>query len=218
MGFKFKLLVLLILPAAVCFFALQSSKGNQAVISESDQLKIPTQHDSLLLLFSKHPLNFSDGFDFPVGKPNAKGYYNAQPFKKNNHLGDDWNGNGGGNSDLGDTIYAVSNGLITESIQYFGGWGKVIRQVSVWNTSGEMEAVETVYAHLDKMLVRKNEWVKRGQAIATMGNAEGKYYAHLHLEMKSEILGEIGGGYSTDTTGYMNPTRFIKSHRKILSK
>lgn len=33
----------------------------------------------------------ADAFDFPVGKPDAKSYYNAQPFTKNNHLGDDWN-------------------------------------------------------------------------------------------------------------------------------
>ncbi|WP_240642318.1 hypothetical protein [Nonlabens xiamenensis] len=28
-------------------------------------------------------------FDFPVGKPEAKGYYNAQAFGVNDHLGDD---------------------------------------------------------------------------------------------------------------------------------
>ncbi len=27
-----------------------------------------------------------------------RGYYNAQVFGKNNHLGDDWNGVGGGNT------------------------------------------------------------------------------------------------------------------------
>ena len=40
----------------------------------------------------------SDGFDFPVGPPDAKGYYDAQSFGKNRHLGSDWNGVGGGNT------------------------------------------------------------------------------------------------------------------------
>ena len=34
-------------------------------------------------------IKFTNGFDFPVGKPNAQGYYNAQKFTVNNHLGDD---------------------------------------------------------------------------------------------------------------------------------
>jgi hypothetical protein len=47
---------------------------------------------------------YAEHFDFPAGKPDGEGYYNAQGFGKNNHLGADWNGNGGGNTDLGDTI------------------------------------------------------------------------------------------------------------------
>jgi len=58
-------------------------------------------------LFKDHQDYSSDGFDFPIGKPNARGYYNAQKFQENNHLGDDWNGVGGGNSDLGDAIYTI---------------------------------------------------------------------------------------------------------------
>ena len=54
----------------------------------------------------------SDGFDFPVGKPDGKNYYNAQPLGKNDHLGDDWNGTGGGNTDLGDPVYSIANGWV----------------------------------------------------------------------------------------------------------
>lgn len=46
--------------------------------------------------FEAHPEYHTDGFDFPVGKPDADGYYNAQDFQENYHLGEDWNGNGGG--------------------------------------------------------------------------------------------------------------------------
>ena len=42
----------------------------------------------------------ADGFDHPVGKPNAEGYYMARGFLSY-HPGEDWNGVKGGNSDLG---------------------------------------------------------------------------------------------------------------------
>ncbi len=38
-------------------------------------------------LFSKHTEYIADGFDYPVGMPDGKGYYDAQPFTKNRHLG-----------------------------------------------------------------------------------------------------------------------------------
>ena len=37
-----------------------------------------------VMFFYFNPEFKSDGFDYPVGAPNAKNYYNAQPFGKNN--------------------------------------------------------------------------------------------------------------------------------------
>jgi len=133
----------------------------------------------------------SDGFDFPVGKPDAKGYYNAQKFGKNNHLGDD-------------------------AVQFYGGWGKVIRVAHEWNESGKLKKVESLYAHMDTMLVKVGDQVNKGQLIGKIGNAEGIYYAHLHLEIRDGIGYELGGGYGTNTKGYLDPTAFIKAHRRIL--
>ena len=86
----------------------------------------------------------ASSFDMPVGVPNSKGYYNAQPFGKNNHLGDDWNGTGGGNSDLGDPIYAIANGKITFSHNIAGGWGNVIKICHNIGTESQVSTTSTI--------------------------------------------------------------------------
>src|SRR5437773_11803803 len=47
--------------------------------------------------------------DFPLASENGAMTYNAQPFTKNHHLGDDLNGTGGENSDRGNPISAIAD-------------------------------------------------------------------------------------------------------------
>ena len=157
----------------------------------------------------------SHAFDYPVGPPNAKGYYNAQKFGKNDHLGDDWNGKGGGNTDLGDPVYAVSAGVVSFSEDLKGGWGNVIRIYHNIGSKQNPKYVESVYAHLKKRNVTVGTTIKRGDKIGTIGNAHGIYWAHLHFEIRTTIDMPIGGGYSKETKGYVDPTKFIRLHRKI---
>lgn len=155
----------------------------------------------------------ADGFDFPVGPPNAKGYYNAQKFTRNNHLGDDWNGNGGGNTDLGDPVYAIGIGIVSLAEDLGGGWGNVVRVLHNIGTTQTPEIIESLYAHLDSIYVKQGDTLSRSQQLGTIGDAHGNYFAHLHLELRLEPGLPIGGGYAEDTTGYTDPTRFIKAHR-----
>ncbi|MCW5806700.1 MAG: M23 family metallopeptidase, partial [Deltaproteobacteria bacterium] len=128
-----------------------------------------------------------DGFDFPVGAPDGDGYYDAQPFGRNYHLGNDWNGNGGGDSDLGDPVYAVANGVVGHTRDHHGGWGRVLRIVHACG-------VESLYAHLDTLEVPVGVTVRRGQRIGTIGTAHGVYRAHLHFELRTQPL-PLGGGH-----------------------
>lgn len=179
-----------------------SKKDNiEGELYNNDSVKIEIPED----------VKFTNGFDFPVGKPDAKGYYNAQPFSKNNHLGDDWNGKGGGNTDLGDNIYAIANGYVKFAENIDGGWGNVVR---INHYVDENKVVESLYAHCNEIFVKEGQYVSKGMRIATIGTNNGQYLAHLHFEMREDINLPIGGGYSSNTKGYLNPTEFIKKHRK----
>ena len=168
-------------------------------------------------------------FDFPLGNENGAMTYNAQPFTQNHHLGDDLNGIGGENSDLGDPIYAIADGRVLLARDGGPGWGNVVILLHAYvdppspNASpartsgvarnGERKYVQSYYGHVQDMLVHAGETVKRGQQIATVGTANGRYFAHLHFEMRELLTPFIGPGYREDTRGWINPTRFIEAHR-----
>ena len=159
-------------------------------------------------LFANSPEYMADGFDFPVGAPNAKGYRDAQPFGENNHSGEDWNGNNGGNSDLGDPIYAIANGWVSEAEDKGGGWCNVMRVIHLVEGS----YVESLYAHNNTMLKKRGDWVHRGEQIATIGTCSD-YYAHLHFELRTKPGLPLGNGYSSQNEGLISPTAYIRSHR-----
>jgi murein DD-endopeptidase MepM/ murein hydrolase activator NlpD len=203
--------VYLVLALVLCFSCKETSNQVKEVVQENVQ-HLPTPKKSKLQvldsLFTMQEAYRSLQFDFPVGKPTSKGYYNAQKFGENNHLGDDWNGGGGGNSDLGDPIYSISNGYVSAVQDLGGGWGNVIRIVHSYHNT----YYESVYAHCDTMYVKENQFIKRGEKIGSIGTANGAYLAHLHLEIRDRIFMDIGAGYATDTKGYLDPTTFIKTH------
>ncbi|WP_299248250.1 M23 family metallopeptidase [uncultured Aquimarina sp.] len=185
-----------------------SSKKQLVTNSAKESIGIQDAHAKYDALFSKHPELIAIDFDFPVGKPNGKVYYNAQKFKSNNHLGDDWNGVGGGNSDLGDSIYSIANGYVCFAEDIGGGWGNVIRIIHKYKD----KYYESLYAHCKTITIKAGDFVKKGDLIGTIGNADGLYLAHLHLEIRDDIFMGIGGGYSENTKGYLDPTKFINEN------
>ena len=178
---------------------------------ENSKTQINNFQENEIMMVDYDTIKFTNGFDFPVGKPNATGYYNAQKFTENNHLGDDWNGIGGGNTDLGDPIYSISNGYVSFAENINGGWGNVIRIVHFID---ENKQLESLYAHCQDVFVTKGDYVTKGEKIGTIGNNNGQYLAHLHFELRNEVSLPLGGGYSSNTKGYIDPTEFIKNNRE----
>jgi murein DD-endopeptidase MepM/ murein hydrolase activator NlpD len=158
----------------------------------------------------------ADGFDFPIGKPDAQGYYKARGFRSHGHLGEDWDGVRGGDTDLGDPIYSIGDGVVVFARDCHMGWGNVLIVRHSYRENGTLKNIDALYGHLNTMLVHRGQAVARGQKIATMGNAHGLYDAHLHLEIRKNLeIGMSRAAFARDFSNYYDPTQFINSHRHL---
>lgn len=118
----------------------------------------------------------ADGFDFPVGAPDGDGYYVARPALKDGrgHLGEDWSGKGGGNTDEGDPVYSIGNGRVIFARDVRLGHGNVVIIRHVYLAQdGAQTPVESVYVHLGEIKVAVGDLIERGQVIGTIGTNRG---------------------------------------------
>ncbi len=149
-------------------------------------------------------------FDFPLGSEHAGLTYNARAFLEQNHLGADLNGIGGQNSDLGDPVYSAGDGLVIFAGNPSPGWGNV---VVVQHRGPDLALFQTLYAHLKSMYVSIGEPVTRGQQLGTVGNASGRYLAHLHLECRDSRSLDVGGGYAPFALDRRAPESYLPELR-----
>lgn len=158
----------------------------------------------------------ANGFDFPVGKPDAQGYYKARGFRSHGHLGEDWDGIRGGDTDLGDPICSIGDGVVVFARDCHMGWGNVVIIRHAFREDGTMKNIDSLYGHLNSILVQRGQAVSRGQKIATMGTAHGLYDAHLHLEIRKNLtIGMSRAAFAQDDSNYYDPSQFILSHRHL---
>ena len=182
----------------------------------------------------------ADGFDFPFGDGEGGGFYTdistgrrypgwykatqfAEEYSLGVHTGEDWNGSGGGDTDLGQPVYAVANGRVVFAENCGRLWGNVVILEHVFYENDERREVRSLYAHLNEMKVRAGEEVRRRQLIATVGQDPEKLFgAHLHLELRRDAT--LAPTYWPSSDGkdaawvrghYEEPTAFIKSRRKL---
>lgn len=135
-------------------------------------------------------------------------WFNALDFGDENHLGEDWNKNSGGNTDCGEPVYAAANGVISYAGDAGPGWGNV---VIVTHLLADGSTVQSLYGHMREILKNSGE-VKIRERIGTIGNANGKYLCHLHFELRetsSPMWDQAGPGYSTNRSGWLDPSDFI---------
>jgi murein DD-endopeptidase MepM/ murein hydrolase activator NlpD len=170
--------------------------------------------------FNRHLLRalpIADGFDFPLRPPHAEGVQVANPFWSENadglhHAGENWN-TAPGDQDRGEPVYAVADGWVLMALDFAPPWGKVVSIASRLPDGVWPAAVETVYTHLDSVMVEPLQTVKRGQQIGTIGNADGLYHAHLNWEVRPILGLGLSPGYTLDSAGWLDPRGFISTNR-----
>lgn len=172
--------------------------------------------------FERYTIPVAPRFDHPLGTANGAFAYNAQPYwalnkkRGGHHTGDDLNGIGGMNTDLGDPVYSAGNGRVIYAGTPSKGWGKTILVAHrLPKKEGQQEGalIQTMYAHLHQIHCLVGTVVSRGEQIGEVGGADGVYLAHLHLEMRASDGVEIGRGYSFITRNRMNPIAEINGLR-----
>ncbi len=160
-------------------------------------------------------VRLADGFGLPVGLGEGKKYYKARGMRPNGHLGEDWNGVGGGDTDLGDPVYSTANGLVVYARDFRAGWGNVVIVRHAYVERGTTRYVDSLYGHLHRILVKEGQRVGRGDKVGTIGTAHGQYPAHLHFEMRKDLrVGMYRSMFPRDYRSYFDPTQFIITHQR----
>jgi hypothetical protein len=156
----------------------------------------------------------AERWDVPVASESE--YVFAQRFlelndRYGNHTGEDVAG------DLGDPVFVCANGTVDRvdhnSIPALGN----VVQIKHLMPNGEI--VYSVYAHLDEIMpeIKAGARVFRGDQIGTIGDANGNYPPHLHLELRGEgspwdPADYLGQGYIE----YVYPNKVRHLHAPLL--
>ena len=183
----------------------------------------------------------STGFDFPVGNPDGSGSYTSttgktydgwriaadflDPSYKRDfgwyHPAEDWNGVGGGNTDFGQPVHAISEGRVVAVCDIgFPTFGKGA-EVAIEHALPDSTHLYSVYSHMGTSLVVEGQDVDRRQQIGTIGTDHGRYTAHLHLEIRNTYTHCFAWPGGSDAAleqihrEYLAPSPFIKDHRSF---
>lgn len=151
--------------------------------------------------------------------PNGQQFLDYNATKHGYHTGEDWNGNGGGSSDLNDPVHAMADGVVVyvRDTEIRDGWGKVLAIKHRLPADMGGGTIYSIYGHLEEISVALDAPVDVGDQIGTLGDANGYYLgaAHLHFEIQTgsrvdhcssgDVWDCVGDGYvQLDETSELN--------------
>lgn len=176
--------------------------------------------------------NLADGFDSPVGtdqerqsgtvwpgewldaSPFARLYFVGTP-QEAYHTGADLNLPR--DADARSPVYAAASGIVTFAAR-LPVWGNVIIiRHDPLGTTGRV--FYSRYGHVQDMTVEVGNRVRRGQNIARVGNAFGRYAFHLHFDISPTRILETnpehwpGKNLNDLLANYVDPRDFILKNR-----
>jgi murein DD-endopeptidase MepM/ murein hydrolase activator NlpD len=187
---------------------------------------VPTTEEDWVTFFAANilpSLPVTDEFDTPLRPPDGAGAYVTLPFLEGGHLGEDW-ATAKGDADLGEPVYSVADGWVSVAQDFQNAWGKVVFICYRLPEGRWPPFVEVMYAEMQSIDVKPGDFVKRGQKIGTVGNANGTYSvanglgAHLHWEVRQTVGKGLGPGFDTNRDGWLEPGAFLAAHRGDRSK
>ena len=149
----------------------------------------------------------------PLRPPDGEGAVVTLPFLfQGQHLGEDWS-TAKGDAAKGEPVYSIADGWVSVSQDFENAWGKAVFICYRLPEGRWPSFVEVMYAQLATTDVQAGQFVKRGQQIGTVGNANGTYLAHLHWEVRQTVGLGVGPGFDTKRDGWLGPTEFLQAHR-----
>jgi hypothetical protein len=96
------------------------------------------------------------------------------------------------------------------------GWGNVVIVRHAFLEGGKLQMVDSMYAHLNQIMVKNGQQVKRGQQVGTIGTNRGMYTAHLHYEVRKNLfIGINRSKFAKDLTNYHRPSQFIAQRSRL---
>jgi hypothetical protein len=187
------------------------------------------------------PAYLADGFDSPLGAAadrkltklwppiwyTSNGYENFYYLGPGNtnpalHTGDDlilYDPATGTRQDCAhQPIYAAASGVVASAERQTGSWGNVI-VIQHDPYIGTGQVAFTRYGHVENMQVKAGDRVVRGQHIANVGNAFGRFVYHLHFDLSLTRVLQTrpwdwpGLSKQRLEANYLNPYQFILNHR-----
>jgi len=143
-----------------------------------------------------------------------KNYDGTAYFNDDYHPGEDWNGQGGGDTDLGQPIYAAAGGKVVGKgfDNNFGNMLLIVHKLP----SGEL--VVSIYAHMQNPSpLNLGDTVTNATLIGYIGGTPN-YAPHLHWEIRRENMLSVNGDQVSISTSYpanywpKKDNTFIASH------
>ncbi len=199
------------------------------VLSEESVLETP---DTTLILFPSndlyatwdteviHPYSFAEcfksdsvtinlvsegdgGFSMPKPGTNISSVFGWR--RRRPHYGTDVK------LDIGDTVVSAFDGMVRIAKTHQGGYGSV---VIVRHNNG----LETVYAHLSKILVEPGQQLKSGELLGYGGNTGRSTGPHLHFEIR--FLGQAldAEDFIDFATGTLKKDEFVLHKTDVENK
>ena len=210
MASRFGYLAALVLWMAVLWAGLEfAGKARQPAAA------VPTAEVDWVAFFAANilpSLPVADEFDTPLRPPDGQGAFVTLPFGVEGHLGEDCTV-AKGDAGLGEPVYSVADGWVSVAQDFENAWGKVVFVCYRLPSGRWPPFVEVMYAQLQTITVKPGDYVKRGEEIGTMGNANGTYQAHLHWEVRQTVGKGVGAGFDNKNDGWLEPSAFIVAHR-----